>query len=114
MSTNDSHVYGQLFIDGTWRDSASGGRGEVLDPSTGRVIGSVADADRTDVDDALAAARAAFIGAEWAGRGPTRAGRRAQRTAADRQADHPVPVRRYRPGRGGYDLGQGDQTVLIF
>ncbi|MGY4100000.1 aldehyde dehydrogenase family protein [Nocardia sp. R16R-3T] len=68
MGTNDSHIDGQLFIDGKWRDSASGGRRQVVDPSTGRVIGTVADADRTDVDDAVTAARAAFTGAEWAGR----------------------------------------------
>ncbi|WP_433522528.1 aldehyde dehydrogenase family protein [Nocardia pseudovaccinii] len=67
MSTNDN-VDGQLFIDGKWRNSASGGRSDVVDPSTGRVIGTVAEADRSDVDDAVAAARAAFTGAEWSGR----------------------------------------------
>ncbi|MFE9323936.1 aldehyde dehydrogenase family protein [Nocardia sp. NPDC052278] len=67
MSTNDN-VDGQLFIDGKWRNSASGGRSDVVDPSTGRVIGTVAEADRTDVDDAVTAARAAFTGAEWGGR----------------------------------------------
>ncbi|WP_062992083.1 aldehyde dehydrogenase family protein [Nocardia anaemiae] len=65
MSTNDN-IDGQLFIDGKWRNSASGGRSDVVDPSTGQVIGTVAEADRSDVDDAVAAARAAFP--EWAGR----------------------------------------------
>ncbi|MEV4233690.1 MULTISPECIES: aldehyde dehydrogenase family protein [unclassified Nocardia] len=67
MSTNDK-IDGQLFIDGKWRNSASGGRSDVDDPSTGQVIGTVAEADRSDVDDAVNAARAAFTGAEWAGR----------------------------------------------
>ncbi|MFI6368205.1 aldehyde dehydrogenase family protein [Nocardia sp. NPDC050630] len=65
MSTNDN-IDGQLFIDGKWRNSASGRHSDVVDPSTGRVIGTVAEADRGDVDDAVAAARAAFP--EWAGR----------------------------------------------
>ncbi|WP_433756644.1 aldehyde dehydrogenase family protein [Nocardia sp. CA-135398] len=65
MSTNDN-IDGQLFIDGKWRNSASGGHSDVVDPSTGRVIGTVAEADRSDVDHAVAAARAAFT--EWSGR----------------------------------------------
>jgi acyl-CoA reductase-like NAD-dependent aldehyde dehydrogenase len=64
----DNDIHGQLFIGGQWRDSASAGRTDVIDPSTGRVIGTVADADVTDVDAAVDAARDAFVGDEWAGR----------------------------------------------
>lgn len=63
----DNDIHGQLFIGGQWRDSVSGGRADVIDPSTGRVIGTVADADVADVDSAVAAARAAFASGEWAG-----------------------------------------------
>lgn len=65
MFNNDIH--GQLFIGGQWRDSCSGSRADVIDPSTGRVVGTVADADIADVDTAVAAARAAFASGEWAG-----------------------------------------------
>jgi acyl-CoA reductase-like NAD-dependent aldehyde dehydrogenase len=63
MSNNDIHD--QLFIAGQWCDAASGGRADVLDPATGRVIGTVADADAADVDAAVAAARDAFVTDTW-------------------------------------------------
>lgn len=50
----------QLFIDGTWRASHSGARFDVLNPATGTVVASVAEADDTDVNDAVAAARRAL------------------------------------------------------
>jgi phenylacetaldehyde dehydrogenase len=55
----------RLLIDGGWRDAASGKTYEVTDPSTGRAITSVAEADATDVDRAVAAARAAFEARSW-------------------------------------------------
>jgi aldehyde dehydrogenase (NAD+)/betaine-aldehyde dehydrogenase len=48
------------FIDGEWRDSSSGGRIEVDDPSTGEVIALVAEADLADVELAVAAAQRVF------------------------------------------------------
>jgi succinate-semialdehyde dehydrogenase / glutarate-semialdehyde dehydrogenase len=45
-----------LFIAGRWRDAAEGGRFDVVDPSTGLPIASVADATPADGDAALAAA----------------------------------------------------------
>lgn len=63
----DNNIHGQLFIGGQWRDSDSGGRTDVIDPSTGRVIGTVADADVADADAAVAAAQDAFVRGEWAG-----------------------------------------------
>ncbi|ONI84831.1 betaine-aldehyde dehydrogenase [Saccharothrix sp. ALI-22-I] len=51
---------GLLFIGGQWRDAASGGRIDVLDPSTGSVIGTVADGGAADIDAAVTAAREAF------------------------------------------------------
>jgi acyl-CoA reductase-like NAD-dependent aldehyde dehydrogenase len=51
---------GQLFVAGHWRPAAGGGRIDVLDPATGRAVTTVAAATPTDVDGAVAAARAAF------------------------------------------------------
>jgi acyl-CoA reductase-like NAD-dependent aldehyde dehydrogenase len=52
----------QLFIDGAWRDAAGGKTIEVVNPATEDVIAEVASAEQTDVDAAVAAARAAFDG----------------------------------------------------
>ncbi|WP_084959424.1 aldehyde dehydrogenase family protein [Thermoactinospora rubra] len=57
---------GLLFIGGRWRESAGGGRADVVDPSTGRVAATVADADASDVDAAVGAAREAFDRGPWA------------------------------------------------
>ncbi|BEL04233.1 aldehyde dehydrogenase family protein [Actinoplanes sichuanensis] len=51
---------GQLFIDGRWRDAADGGRLDVLDPSTGTIVTTVAAGTAKDVEDAVTAARAAL------------------------------------------------------
>lgn len=49
-----------LYIDGTWREGAAGRTFEILDPSTDEVIGHIARAEASDIDDALAAAERAF------------------------------------------------------
>ncbi|MGH9131639.1 MAG: NAD-dependent succinate-semialdehyde dehydrogenase [Acidimicrobiales bacterium] len=46
----------QLLVDGAWRSASSGRTFPVEDPSTGRVLCEVADADSGDALDALAAA----------------------------------------------------------
>ena len=51
---------GRLFVGGTWTAAADGGRTDVLDPATGEVVTTVAEAGAADVDAAVAAARAAF------------------------------------------------------
>jgi len=48
-----------LYIDGHWGDAAGGGRFDVIDPSRGSVLTSVADARPEDGDRALAAAHRA-------------------------------------------------------
>src|SRR5947209_16040888 len=50
----------QLFINGTWRPSHSGKAIDVLNPATEETIGTVAHADRADLDEALAAAAQGF------------------------------------------------------
>jgi aldehyde dehydrogenase (NAD+) len=54
----------QLFINGEWREGA-GPPLDVVNPATEEVIASVASAERSDVDAAVAAARAALDG-PWA------------------------------------------------
>jgi len=54
----------QLFIDGAWRDAANGKTIEVVNPATEEVIAEVASADKSDLDAAVAAARAALDG-QW-------------------------------------------------
>ncbi|MBP1626304.1 MAG: betaine aldehyde dehydrogenase [Holophagaceae bacterium] len=56
----------RLFIGGQWLEARSGQRREVLDPSTGKVITSVADAGIEDLDAAVLAARKAFDEGDWA------------------------------------------------
>jgi succinate-semialdehyde dehydrogenase/glutarate-semialdehyde dehydrogenase len=51
-----------LYINGQWRDAASGATFEVTDPATGRVLDRVADADAADTAAAVDAAAAAFEG----------------------------------------------------
>ena len=61
-------VPSRLLIDGEWRDAHDGAEFEVHDPSTGEVIGTVAEAGP---DDALAAMDAADRAqADWAARPP--------------------------------------------
>ena len=52
----------QLFINGEWRDAAGGRTIPVVNPATEDVIAEVASAEQSDVDAAVAAARAAFDG----------------------------------------------------
>jgi succinate-semialdehyde dehydrogenase / glutarate-semialdehyde dehydrogenase len=50
----------QLFIDGQWGPAAAGGSLPVLNPATGEQIGTLARAERADLDRALAAADRGF------------------------------------------------------
>lgn len=54
-----------LFIGGQWQAAAAERRIEVVNPATGRVIATTADAGASDVDRAVAAARAAFDNGPW-------------------------------------------------
>ncbi|MFR9674198.1 aldehyde dehydrogenase family protein [Streptomyces sp. TR06-5] len=62
----------ELYIDGEWVPARAGGRREVVNPFDATVLATVDDADETDVDRAVRAARRAFDGGEWSG-APTRA-----------------------------------------
>lgn len=55
----------RLLIDGAWAEAQSGRTFEVRDPSSDRVIGTVAEGASADVDLAVAAARRAFDDSDW-------------------------------------------------
>jgi len=55
-----------MLIDAEWRDAASGATVEATSPATGESLGPVAEGDRADAGDAIAAANAAFPA--WAAR----------------------------------------------
>ncbi|WP_208999117.1 NAD-dependent succinate-semialdehyde dehydrogenase [Roseibium sediminis] len=58
--SNSDVFYTNLYIDGAWKDGASGERFDVLNPATEEVIASVASAEIADADAALNAAEAAM------------------------------------------------------
>ncbi|MGW4757960.1 aldehyde dehydrogenase family protein [Streptomyces chartreusis] len=62
---------GELYIDGEWTQAAGGARREVVNPYDASVVTTVDEADATDVDRAVRAARRAFDKGEWAN-APTR------------------------------------------
>lgn len=65
----------QILIDGIWRDAASGCWFETADPASGRVLAELAEGTATDVDEAVASARAALTSAAWKGLTPSARGR---------------------------------------
>ncbi|MFG2551038.1 aldehyde dehydrogenase family protein [Streptomyces sp. NPDC048581] len=72
---------GRLFIGGQWREAADGARTEVVDPSRGAVVTTVADAGAADVDAAVRAARDAFDDGAWSGLSGRERGRVLHRVA---------------------------------
>jgi len=54
----------QLFIDGQWVDAESGKTFTTPNPATGETLAEVAEADKADIDKAVAAARRAYEG-KW-------------------------------------------------
>ncbi|MGV8871298.1 MAG: aldehyde dehydrogenase family protein [Rhodococcus sp. (in: high G+C Gram-positive bacteria)] len=57
---------GALLIGGKWRESSTGATWSHRHPATGETIGSFAEADESDVRDAVAAARSTFDDGRWA------------------------------------------------
>ncbi|THV40838.1 aldehyde dehydrogenase family protein [Glycomyces buryatensis] len=54
-----------LYINGSWTGAADGGTRDVLDPADGSVLAHVDEAGKSDVDDAVGAARRAFDDGPW-------------------------------------------------
>lgn len=61
---NDNPQTYQLFIDGQWVDAESGKTFTTPNPATGQPLAEVAEADKVDIDKAVAAARRAYEG-KW-------------------------------------------------
>jgi phenylacetaldehyde dehydrogenase len=72
----------KLLIDGKERDAARGGSFDVLNPATGKIEFSVADATEEDVTAAVAAARIAFLDGRWSNVRPRDRARILNRAAA--------------------------------
>jgi aldehyde dehydrogenase (NAD+) len=96
-------LYPHLFIGGAWVAPHAGGVIRSIDPSTEEVWAHVAEGRAEDVDDAVAAARAALRG-PWSGYAPSRRGellsklagllrRDAKRLAAIETRDNGKPLR---------------------
>jgi hypothetical protein len=77
----------QLYVGGAWVASAGFGRIAVLNPATEDVIAQVAEGTSADVDQAVAAARAAFPA--WSATAPAE---RADYLQKAHEASSPVPT----------------------
>lgn len=64
----------KILVGGEWRDTEGGRTHDVYDPSTGEIICKIGKSSKADVDDAVAAARAALDG-EWGQMTATERGR---------------------------------------
>lgn len=58
------------FINGTFRKPNAAKTMETVNPATGQVLAQISACDASDVDDAVAAAKAAFEGGSWSQRHP--------------------------------------------
>ena len=92
----------QLFIDGQWREAGAGERFEIVDPSSGKPVTTVAEADADDVDSAVRAARAAFDDGRWSGL----PGRERARILLRVDCARPRTGRRDRRRRESLDVGK--------
>jgi gamma-glutamyl-gamma-aminobutyraldehyde dehydrogenase len=55
----------EIFVDGTYRAARSGATFDSVNPATGELLARVASGESADVDEAVAAARAAFECGSW-------------------------------------------------
>ncbi|RST86778.1 aldehyde dehydrogenase family protein [Aquibium carbonis] len=79
----------QLLIGGVWRDASDGAVFETHDPASGALLARLARGNVVDVNDAVAAARAAFENDAWHGMTPSARGKLLWRIGdlIDRHAD---------------------------
>jgi len=64
-----------MLIGGQWVEARSGRTFETFNPATGEVLAHVAEGDRADIDQAVAAARKAFETGPWPDMSPSERGR---------------------------------------
>jgi len=65
----------KMLIGGQWVEARSGKTFETFNPATGEVLAHVAEGDRADIDQAVAAARKAFETGPWPDMSPSERGR---------------------------------------
>lgn len=98
-----------LWIGGDWRPCV-GGRLPVEDPSTGQSVGEIAAGDAHDIDEAVAAARAALVG-DWGRLSAAERGRLLARLGAV-VAEHAEPLARIEARDVGKPLRQARADVV--
>src|SRR2546428_10362655 len=55
----------KMLIGGDWKDSSTGARSSVIDPSSGEIIAEAPRASKQDAKGAIDAAKSAFESPEW-------------------------------------------------
>src|SRR3990172_6048384 len=109
-----------LFVNNEWRPAASGERLEVVNPATEEVIAEVAAAGPTDVDAAVAAARACFESDAWRGPPARPRGPRLSRAAAllDQRLDEVARLETLHNGKPLFeskiDVGMTVETLRYY
>jgi aldehyde dehydrogenase (NAD+) len=100
----------KLLINNEWRDATGGKTMDVVNPATEEIIGSVASADRSDVDAAVAAARAALNG-PWGAMSARERGRLVSRLA-DRLMERADEVARLETLHNGKPIFESRQIEI--
>jgi acyl-CoA reductase-like NAD-dependent aldehyde dehydrogenase len=100
----------QLLINNEWRAATGGRTMDVVNPATEEVIGTVASADRSDVDAAVAAARAALDG-PWGRMSARERGRLVSRLA-DRLMERADEVARLETLHNGKPIFESRQIEI--
>lgn len=101
----------QLWIGGRWIAAQSGRLIELISPDTEQIIGRVAEADETDMDAAVAAARAAFDAGPWAGTSAAERLAALKRMSAHLHAREAEIARAWRLQMGGLASFAGPMTA---
>ncbi len=100
----------QLLINNEWRAATGGRTMDVVNPATEEMIGTVASADRSDVDAAVAAARAALDG-PWGRMSARERGRLVSRLA-DRLMERADEVARLETLHNGKPIFESRQIEI--
>jgi aldehyde dehydrogenase (NAD+) len=100
----------KLLINNEWRDASGGKTMDVINPATEEVVTSVASAERSDVDEAVNAARAAFAG-PWAKMSARERGRLISRLA-DRLMERADEIARFETLHNGKPIFESRQIEI--
>ena len=112
MVTSREQMYPdtKLFIDGSWRDGTSGKVEPILNPATGKLIGTVAHASIPDLDDAL---ESAVRGFELWRRTSSFERYKLMRGAAEKLRERAASIARIMTLEQGKPLGEAKMEVLL-